>query len=820
MKAKFTAKKILSIMLAVLMIFSVVSISASAENNCPHISELGDEGWETVIAPTCSSSGQARKWCEKCVDWATKTIDNTPGKNHVPGVWTEVVQHTCSSKGLKEIKCTQKECGVVIKTEEVPAHDYSVVYETAATCMKDGYRFIMCTTCYDSKTETLYKSDTLHAYGEGQVTKVATCEEAGEKTYFCQNRDENGNTCKASYTESYTDEENHVKIIWDKKATVQPTCTQNGYVLGKCEVCETEFRKTLPMHSASHYEKLSTVPSTCHTRGSEYRRCICGLEYEVELDFDKDNHVYSEWRISKEPGCEPGERYRVCEYEYDIKETQAIPATGEHKYGEWVVTEESTCSFTGTRVKTCSICGDKVTEDIPVKHDLAKWTTVTKMSCNEASIQQGTKYAECDKCNYKTYFIVPAVHSFGNWRISAPADCKSGKAGTKIRECSACGKTETMEYYAEHDFYNWVVSDKPVCATDKTSGKTGMYTRVCKTCGKAEHKLIPVTHEFIDVEIITYPVCYKNGQCNSGEKLVKCKHCGKESKAAIESEHNFTEWETETAGSCNSDDKSLVEGTEKRTCKACGYVQYQSTEGKHSFTDWQLPEGTKCGDKAPENGEYRLKRTCTKCGKREEKSVSVIDHPNAITITAEATCTTTGYTVERCPDCGNENRIGEIIPVLGHDLDEQWTTKVTPSCKSSGSRYKACSRCDYLEFNEIAKTEHILLEIEAGVEPTCLTPGKTPVTYCGVCFTTFQSEAIPALGHTYAEGSEVCSRCYAYAGSDKNCGCACHSTAGMEGFFFKIIVKLYQFFGINQECSCGELHYDEPGIFAKLFGKA
>lgn len=821
MKAKFTAKKALSIMLAVLMLFTVMSIPASAEENkCPHIDSLGDEGWETIKAPTCSSSGEKRKWCADCVDWAYASIPNTPGENHVPGAWIETTQHTCSSTGVREIRCTQAHCGAVIKTEVVPAHDYSIVYGSEPTCMKDGYRFVKCTTCYDSMMLTLPKDDTAHTYGEWQVTKEATCTVEGERTRFCLNRADDATACKATETESYTDKDNHVNITWFEDETVEPTCKRDGYTPGKCDDCGEEVRKIIPMHSTSYYTVISTVPSTCHTHGSEYRRCICGLEYEVELPLDKDNHVYTDWRISKEPGCEPGERYKVCVYEYDVRLTQEIPATGEHKYGEWVVTQEPLCSATGVKEKTCSICGDKVTEVIPVKHDLAKWTTVTKMCCDETSLQQGTKYAECDNCNYKTYFTVPAVHSFGPWRVTSPADCKLGKNGTMERTCSGCGKTEVKQFAAEHEFSDWFVTDKPVCATEGTTGRTGMYTRVCLHCRYKEQKQIPVTHEYVDVEILTYPVCLENGQCISGTKIVECKHCGKVVKdAAITGAHSYGEWETVKDATCSAETKDLVEGSRRRSCKVCGYVQYETTDGKHSFTDWVMPEGTRCGDKAAENEEFRLTRTCTKCGKTEEKDVAAIDHPNAVTIETEATCSTSGYTKERCPDCGYEKLIGEIVPALGHDLDADWTIRTEATCNSGGSRYKACSRCEYLEFEEIARTLHTLIELVPGTPATCVLPGTSPKSYCGVCFEEFDHQPIPALGHTYNEGSEICSRCNAYKESN-NCGCACHSTSGMESIFFKIIVKLYQFFGINQQCSCGELHYDEPGFLAKLFGKA
>ncbi len=42
-----------------------------------------------------------------------------------------------------------------------------------------------------------------------------------------------------------------------------------------------------------------------------------------------------------------------------------IPATAEHQFGEWAVETEATMSATGLKARTCSVCGEKETEEIP-----------------------------------------------------------------------------------------------------------------------------------------------------------------------------------------------------------------------------------------------------------------------------------------------------------------------------------------------------------------------------------------------------------------------------------------------------------------------
>lgn len=821
MKAKITAKKVLSVMLAVLMIFSVVSISASAVveyANCPH--DLGDLGWVTIQEPTCRSSGIMEKWCVDCKDFVHKTIPQDMDK-HVPGLWTVITPHTCSQNGYEVIYCvngcTEQVNGIsqkiILDKRVIPAHSFKVLYSEDPTCMKGGYTFSMCTDCYEMKTENYDKlEEGGHKLSEWQVVKEGTCTSDAVLERYCLNYDATGVT-RCGYYETTTEPkpDNHVNVTWSENPDeiVEPTCEAEGYKPGVCNDCGAELRKPLPKHSYSEYEVVSRIESTCSTHGVEHRRCKgkivdgvyvpCGLEYDVELELEPENHVYTKWEISKQPGCLPGERVKRCKYHYDVEIKEALPATGEHKYGEWVTVEEATCSLTGIREKTCTVCngtvdGGKITENTPVKHDFASWKTVTKMNCNEDFLQNGEEIAYCDKCAYSKTFVIPAAHSFSDWTVAVKANCRNDQAGTMKRVCSGCGKTETKEYYAEHDFTVWAVSDMPICGGDKL----GKYARMCKICDKVEEKIIPAEHEYEIVEVISYPTSEK-----AGLRIEKCKFCEKEVEADFACEHIVKSWEVSPAeaGSNHSEIR-------KGTCVACGA---EVTESVHEYGPW---EGFKCGEISGE-----ITRSCTVCGESETKAMDS-SHPNAVSVSFVPACMSTGYTlVQSCPDCGVENKVCDIVPALGHDFDDSWTTRVEPSCSSSGSRYKACSRCDYLQFEFIDKAAHTLIQLEAGVDPTCLLSGKTPVTYCGVCRAHFPAEDIPALGHTYAEGGEVCLRCYAYAGSALNCDCACHSTTGMENIFFKIIVKIYQMFGINQQCKCGELHYDEPGFFAKLFGK-
>ena len=82
----------------------------------------------------------------------------------------------------------------------------------------------------------------------------------------------------------------------------------------------------------------------------------------------------------------------------DDTQTEAIPVSKTHTFGEWVITKEPTCTEKGERQRSCTISGCVVTEteELPaLGHQWSDWTPVKGDSSRE--------YRICEVCNEVEY---------------------------------------------------------------------------------------------------------------------------------------------------------------------------------------------------------------------------------------------------------------------------------------------------------------------------------------------------------------------------------------------------------------------------------
>ena len=303
--------------------------------------EATGHAYEAVATdPTCTEKGYTTYTCKNCGD--TYVADEVEAPGHDLGEWTASKEASCTESGEKVRKCSRCDYS---ETEEIEAtgHIYEAVV-TPPTCTEAGYTTYTCKKCGDTYVADEVE-DLGHDLGEWEVSREASCTEAGEKGRKCS---------RCDYSEM--EEIGITGHDYETIVFINPTCTQKGYTIYTCKKCGDKY----------------TV---------EEGECL--------------GHNLGEWTISKEASCtEAGEKVRKCS-RCDYSETEEIEATG-HAY-EAVVTAPM-CTEKGYTTYTCKNCGDSYVADEveTLGHALDGWTISKEATCTEA----GQKVRLCSRCNY------------------------------------------------------------------------------------------------------------------------------------------------------------------------------------------------------------------------------------------------------------------------------------------------------------------------------------------------------------------------------------------------------------------------------------
>lgn len=96
------------------------------------------------------------------------------------------------------------------------------------------------------------------------------------------------------------------------------------------------------------------------------------------------------------------------------------------------VTTEPTCTKTGVKTFTC-LCGDKYTESIPVIDHSYNKTTITK---NPTCVETGIKTFSCVCGKFYTKTLPVVEHKAGNWTVTVEPTLEA--EGKKVKKCTVC----------------------------------------------------------------------------------------------------------------------------------------------------------------------------------------------------------------------------------------------------------------------------------------------------------------------------------------------------------------------------------------------
>ena len=658
---------------------------------------------------------------------------------------------------------------------------------------------------------------------------------------------------------------------------IAPTCTEKGIESAYCAVCgEKSVREIQPLGhdleglpcegrhcsrceyteapTAHVYELIEEIPADCLYAGIKIYSCECGESYTEEVP--ASGHSFGEWQVSTPSTCiKEGVEKRVCE-RCLAEETRSL-SLAEHDFGEWTATVSPTCTEPGSKNRACSVCGHTETAEIPavghkyvlveersatcvengkkifecsVCHDIKEEITEDKLNHDFGDAAPCAEDATCIRCGKER---LPLPHSHATREIE-PTCTESGY----IEEyCTECGKIFAKIEKAEpsgHDFCEWRLVKAPTCT------EPGVQTRVCERCGERVTETVEATGHSVVYVPAKAADCTQDGY----EAYAYCSECGEEiiPKVAIAAAgHDFGEWETETAATCEE------EGTEARSCKSCGTVEkrvvpatghsvvdvsakaadcthdgyeayaYCSECGEeiipkvaiaaagHDFGGWEQAVAPTCTAPGART------KVCTRCGERVTETVEATGH-SVVDVSAKAAdCTQDGYgAYAYCSECGEEIIPKVTVAALGHDFGE-WETDIAATCVAEGVEKRVCSRCGAEETCNTAVAEHNFSEWVITRAPTCTEPGvQTRVcASCGIS----ETSAIPVTEHEWeevfvlpatetSEGKTIykCSICHA----EKE-----ETIPKIEHVHDYDYVSIY---GVGVACSCGRVIANEGNV--------
>ncbi len=293
--------------------------------------------------------------------------------------YTTVLHPTCTETGTESYDCYSCAGNVAgfSGQREIPAlgHEYKESNRLNPTCTEKGYIVYTCsrinhngkTVCGDSYTEDIPALG--HQWDDGVITKAPTCTQAGTRLYTCtRNNNPAANIpCGQTRTESIP-ATGHSWSSWT--TTKAATCTAAGTEERHCTHagCTEKETRSIPATGHSWSRWTTTKAATCTVDGTQERHCTnSGCTEKESNTIPATGHNWSSWTTTKAATCPAaGTQERHCTNSgCTEKESNSIPATG-HSYPEnWTIAKKATQNDEGLETKTCSICGNLISQAIP-----------------------------------------------------------------------------------------------------------------------------------------------------------------------------------------------------------------------------------------------------------------------------------------------------------------------------------------------------------------------------------------------------------------------------------------------------------------------
>ena len=665
-----------------------------------------------------------------------------------------VMEYTNVKAGTYEFKCVKG------GSSWYPSSNVKITVKTTGSTVR-----IYVSGSYTVKHEIIEPACTAH--NPELVNTTATCTSAGTETYSCAACGEGFTANVAAYGHYY--DEN-----------------------GQCIRCDKAVKLT-----RVYYKGTYSTPC-CYTWDASNNPYVAWPGEAMKKDAD------GVWYYDIPEGCENiifnnNGSGQTSDLVTPTDPCMALYNSGWKEYHkDTVATEDATCTETGSKVTTCSVCQRKLTEELPAlghdyvdnicsrcgHEDVCPHTETEPVpgkdaTCEEAGLTAGEKCVACGEIT-KAQETIPALgHDWVDATFEAPKTCNNckateGKALVPVyfkpsKAWFADNANEFAAYFFNNGGNTWVKLTKVsegvyVCAVPE--GYTSViFVRLDPNIGD---KAPSWDYNWGQTKDLTVPTDSNNMFVLDGK-----------------------EWES---GCWHPLEGHLwTKGTVTNpTCTTEGYTTYKCACG-----------ATEKRDTVPATGhdaDYILKGQCGACGTYN----IIVVGDNTISVNATFPLDQVGgfyqFSYISISEAGHYVFDGGLTTFVSVIFAESapiqaftasaWlepgvymiglnfyagagdyalnVSKVectndsvvtAPTCTEAGYTTHTCTLCGHkVVDSEVAALGHDIVVDEA-VAPTCTETGLTAGQHCSRCDgATVAQEEVPSLGHDWSEGNE-CSRC-------------------------------------------------------------
>ena len=436
---------------------------------------------------------------------------------------------------------------------------------------------------------------------------------------------------------------------------------------------------------------------------------------------DCENH-WDTGKVTKKQTCtESGEKTFTCSICRKTTKKESVPATGHNYASAWTTDRAATCENDGTESRHCQNENCKVTIG---ERSIAALGHIWKDNKDET--------ATCTRNGCKATH----THAWDSGTITTEPTCTA--KGEKVYHCTyegkgVCTSTKTEAVKKLGHKYILTKRDAPTCESDGVL--YGKCSRCSKTITKQDAKNPALGHDWTD----------------NGDGTATCSRegCGKNHT------HNLDSGTTTVAPTCTTTG-------EKKYCCTYTNCPYKKTETLKAT-----------GHKNKETRNYK-KPTCkyegytgdTYCKDCETllslgKVTKKFDHAwDSGTVTKEATCKEEGSVTYTCENCGETETVS--TKKTKHDYREEQHKNAT--CTENGYSISVCQVCNDKKKEEIVAKGHSK-GIRNKTTATCKAEGYTGDTYCRTCNTLLEEgKILPKLEHQWNDGTVTKRATYETAG--------------------------------------------------------